>query len=291
MKITNCPICGSQDKQNLKFTNLKDIFGFTTGTFNVVRCGECECLYLQNPMEENEVYKAYPANYDCYKNKINLFSKIKNLIVRKECNRLIKKSNKGEEGLRVLEIGAGTGLYANYFNKHGHETWATDISEKSLSDLAAKGIKTCLGKFENIDFKDNFFDIIIMSHVIEHFYNPNFVFHKLHKILKTGGLVYIKTPAASSWFLNKYSKVLDVPRHIVILSRKTITKIIKDRFNIIWFCGEITTNEFINYFQLKYKKNFFSYSNIFLIIIFLPLAVIFWIFRKYSRMNLIIKKI
>jgi len=286
--IKKCPICDYKKDQKIEFPNLKDNFGFVRGEFNMVRCGNCQSLYLKDPLNKRNISKAYPNNYYCYREENISQNKIKRYQINRECSKIIRKLDK-KERLKVLEIGAGTGLYSRYFKSLGHDVYASDINKESLKRLEQKGIKTVYLNFEEEKINAKEFDIIILSHVIEHFYNPKIIFKKISKIITPGGIVYLKTPNSKTAMLSRYSTILDVPRHMVILSPKAVGLLCKRNLNLENVSNELITNDFINYFKLRYKKNYFNYNNPLLIIIFLLPAAILKILKKSSRMDILIK--
>lgn len=54
---------------------------------------------------------------------------------------------------------------------------------------------------ESIPFENDTFDLVVMSHVIEHLSNPINVFRECVRICKPGGLVYIVAPSERSLFM------------------------------------------------------------------------------------------
>jgi 2-polyprenyl-3-methyl-5-hydroxy-6-metoxy-1,4-benzoquinol methylase len=287
--IKKCPICNYEKDQKIEFSDLKDNFDIVPGIFNLTRCKNCQSLYLKDPLNKDNISKAYPNNYYCYKENNITLNKIKDYKIKLECSKIIKELNKKGK-LKILEIGAGTGLYSKHFKSLGYEVYASDINRESLKKLELAGIKTKYLNFEEEELDEKDFDIIIMSHVIEHFYNPRFIFYKISKMLVSGGILYVKTPNAKTAILSRYSTILDVPRHIVILSREAVRLICEKNLKPIIISDELITNDFINYFKLRYKNSFFNYNNPLLIIIFLIPAIILKILGKSSRMCILIKK-
>jgi predicted SAM-dependent methyltransferase len=82
-----------------------------------------------------------------------------------------------------------------------------------------------------LDYKkipDNSFDVIIMSHVIEHLHNGDQVLPLLFKKLKKGGLFYIEFPCeASASFPSKRETLnfFDDDTHVRIYSIKEVANI------------------------------------------------------------------
>lgn len=98
------------------------------------------------------------------------------------------------EGAKVLEAGCGSGDTLAAFKKQ--ETYGLDLSKKSLA-LAKKNAKhTVLGDIFKMPFKDNTFDLVYNSGVLEHFPEPNNLkaTKEMARITKKGGYVIIILP-------------------------------------------------------------------------------------------------
>ena len=82
-----------------------------------------------------------------------------------------------------LNVGAGTEILQGYINLDIVNLVGTDI----VADVNKK-----------LPFKDNYFDEILASDIIEHVDNVPKVIKELHRILKTGGKLKIKVPHYNS---------------------------------------------------------------------------------------------
>lgn len=106
---------------------------------------------------------------------------------------MLKQSIK--PGMKVLELGCGTGYFTKELVLTGAEVYAIDIS----SDLLEKATHAAPNaKFEIIDahktnFKDDFFDIVIGSSVLHHL-DYQVALHEIYRILKPGGSIYFTEP-------------------------------------------------------------------------------------------------
>ena len=114
----------------------------------------------------------------------------------------LKKRRKLKQG-RILDVGCAYGILLKFFDDIDWETYGVDISEYAIS-IAKKYTRARL-YVHNIEeglymFQDKFFDIITMFDVIEHLRNPGHVLEELHRVLKTGGLLFIITPNANGMF-------------------------------------------------------------------------------------------
>jgi SAM-dependent methyltransferase len=136
----------------------------------------------------------------------------------------------------LLDVGAGshsaTKTKAVYplCEYHG-----IDISKNYENDEA--DFKAMSGFYEMdltaLDFStipDNYFDVIIMSHIIEHLHNGDKVIEGLLKKLKVGGNIYIEYPGHGSTKLPSMKRTLnfyDDPTHVRIYSVSEITGVLE----------------------------------------------------------------
>jgi len=282
MKKEVCPICKKRNIKIGKYSEIKDPYNYIKRSFFFNKCLNCNHLCLGNPLNEKQISKAYPKNYGAYK-QMSL-NKLRKILINYQAKSLLK--NFDRKKIKILEIGSGEGIYSKYFIKKGHYVTATDFNKKSLAQLKNLGIKTKLGNFSEIKFTEKF-DLIIMSHVIEHFYNPIKVVRKLKRLLIKKGTIYIKTPSANFLFLNLIKDntyVFDAPRHINIFSKQSLRILFEKEDFEVKIKDEFTLNEFINYFKIKYK-NKIKLPHLILIALFsiIP-TTISYLLKKSSRM-------
>lgn len=84
-------------------------------------------------------------------------------------------------------------------------------------------------RFEPIP--DNYFDVIIMSHIIEHLHNGDKVIAGLLPKLKKGGYIYIEYPARRSTKLPSMKRTLnfyDDPTHVRIYDVPEVSKVLQE---------------------------------------------------------------
>jgi len=105
-------------------------------------------------------------------------------------------------GMRVLEIGAGTGSHTEIIVKTGAHVVAQDISEVSLEVLRAKigrGIETIASNMESIPIIDRTFDFIVCCNVLS-YGNPLKVNQEIFRLLKPGGNLVIMDSLNHNYF-------------------------------------------------------------------------------------------
>lgn len=243
--ITKCPVCrGVQFK---KIITAKDYLVKRGESFPLVKCVDCNLFYLQKrPTKENigsyypEVYEPYNINdHDFY---IELQNRLMTAYFKKKKNPVdhfmgfIYKTiygifpMAGKKRLRVLDIGCGNGLFIHNLEKVGCDVYGIDMSKSSINfakrKLKLKNVK--VGDVENLNYKKEFFDVIVMNHIIEHVYDPIKLVRSASRLLKKGGTMVVATPNISSINFSIFSKdwfPLETPRHLTLFNPKSMTKL------------------------------------------------------------------
>lgn len=103
----------------------------------------------------------------------------------------------GKDSKEVLDLGCGDGFLSCMLAQTGHKVDAMDISLERLKKFKGKakelGIVQISGSVFEYDFP-KYYDIVIMSEVIEHLEDYNSILKKVCSILKPGGRLIIAVP-------------------------------------------------------------------------------------------------
>jgi len=102
---------------------------------------------------------------------------------------------------KILDIGCGEGELLIKATLLGYDIVGMDRSENELdvaketAKLSNIDISTVLGSIENIPFKKETFDIIVMGEILEHLENPLKSLQYVLEFLKPDGKLLITTPS------------------------------------------------------------------------------------------------
>ena len=99
------------------------------------------------------------------------------------------------KGFRILDIGCGNGGISSHFARE-NEHYGVDIADRRRDDTESFVFR--LVESERLPFDENFFDIVISHHVIEHVPDQALHLAEIHRVLKPTGLAYLATPNKSS---------------------------------------------------------------------------------------------
>lgn len=167
-------------------------------------------------------------------------------------------AEEAKKGMKILEIGCNVGTNIWMFNDLFYgakalEFYGVDISPKAIKAAKEYGEKIELrncsftaGDAEGLGYKDDSFDIVVCTELLEHLPNPNESLKEIHRVLKFGGVAIITTPNREN-ILKKiagksiaerletdcqktdpYQKRENSFGHISVLSSKELIKISKE---------------------------------------------------------------
>ena len=233
--LIKCPVCYSKDfvflysKKDSKL-EIED---------RRLRCRSCSAIFIQNRLSPDFIIRKFYVK----RNPIGPTEKY----LRKK-NHLKKIAERLEkflpEGASVFDIGCGGGAFLRFMLDKGYKVSGLEVGEAAKEEAErVLGIKDVVrvGDFLETDFKDEIFDAVVLTDVIEHFHNPRVYLEKISSILKPGDLIIIRTPNSDSLMhrLLKSRWMLASPRHVVLYNRESTSFLLmKNSFCIIDFCNE-----------------------------------------------------
>ena len=187
-----CHICSSED-----FTRLseKDRYGLE---MSVVICKNCGLIQTNPRMDELSYNKFYKNEYrSIYESGDDAIEKE----FQKEINRgneifkyITENSNIELHDKFVVEIGTGAGGILKKFQDEGNRILGVDFGQEYLEFGIKNNLNLKVGSIEIIEQEEEKPDVVILSHVVEHFLEPIEMLTKIKKLLKREGIVYVEVP-------------------------------------------------------------------------------------------------
>ncbi|KKS83250.1 MAG: Methyltransferase type 12 [Candidatus Gottesmanbacteria bacterium GW2011_GWA1_43_11] len=180
---------------------------YTFEDYSIFECTHCGFIFRDRKLNRIESEAIYGKNY-FLKSQKDYFS---NCLVPNPKNKskindfnsrldLLEKNIKKSEGIKLLDIGAGTGSFGYLANKRGWKTVGVEIS-LFAANLARKkfNVKVYHGEVTDKNFKLNNFDIVTMWEVIANIEETSKLLKKINSILNRNGEVAILTTVVDSW--------------------------------------------------------------------------------------------
>ena len=124
----------------------------------------------------------------------------------------------------ILEIGAGDGSILKRLDelKFGNSLYALEISKSAVSAIHKQEIRSLVecDLFDgyNLPYSDKQFDLVILSHVVEHLEHPRKILYEASRVSK---YVFVEVPLQDTIRL-KDEYIFDKVGHINFYSFKTI---------------------------------------------------------------------
>lgn len=189
----------------------------------------------------DEDYKKYESLFE------NIFLKRVNLI-----SEFVKKG-------RMLEVGSATGVMLKLFAKNGWDALGVEPSG-SYKEARKKGLRVLNTKFEDAKLPQDYFDLIVLNHTLEHMVNPKQVIEKIKLVLKDKGIVFIDVPnfgSLSSKILGKKWPYLLPLEHKSQFTKESLTKLLKDSgFEVLHWESRSGIFEYANPLKELGRKRF-----------------------------------
>ena len=168
---------------------------------SVIMCYECGLVYANKVLSEQDIMNFYSSDsYRFFYNYLdggkrnfedNQISDKESLI---EPLKLIKDFlPKDKKNFKILDFGSGFAQLSRALNLNDNLI-CIDFSNKANEYLINLGIESYSGGIEILEKINIKFDLIILSHVVEHFYNFNEELKKILSYLKEDGVTYIEVP-------------------------------------------------------------------------------------------------
>ena len=125
---------------------------------------------------------------------------------------------------RVLEIGAGEGAVLQELSNRcfSQELYALEISDSAIDSINNRDIPQLkeAGLFDGYDtkYQDKYFDLVVLSHVIEHVEHPRLLLYEARRIAK---YVFVEVPLEDNHSMRDNFK-FDKVGHLNYYNPKTI---------------------------------------------------------------------
>jgi ubiquinone/menaquinone biosynthesis C-methylase UbiE len=120
---------------------------------------------------------------------------------------IVLSSLQNYDRARILDVGCGPGMMAEYSIKRDFEFFGIDISEKMIDECINKfghvdSTNFSVGKLQSLEFKDSFFDVVLCMGALEYVNEDEIenAFSEMIRVLKPGGQIIVSLMNKGSFF-------------------------------------------------------------------------------------------
>lgn len=101
----------------------------------------------------------------------------------------------GREGrMRLLDAGAGAGLFLEVAREEGFTVEGTELSAAAAAEAARRGITVHVGDVAELDLPPGTFDAAVSLETVEHVPDPPAFLAAIRRLLRPGGVLFATTP-------------------------------------------------------------------------------------------------
>lgn len=262
--LSACPVCGSADRVVLHEGLVDSVFHCAPGQWTSWHCMDCQCAYLDPRPSRASIHLAYDSyfthqeaaskksyvalspwrklgrrflngytnfRYSTHETPATIFGIFVLLALwtlRLRIDREYRHLPRPPvEGGSLLDLGCGNGDFLRVAQSCGWGVVGADPDPKAVARCLQFGLNVRQGGIEQFEAEKELFNIITLSHVIEHVHDPVRVLKACYGLLKPGGQLWLETPNIDSLGYRYYARnwqALDPPRHLVLFNRSSLTK-------------------------------------------------------------------
>jgi SAM-dependent methyltransferase len=231
-----CPGCGNRDS-HIYLDRCLDLLYRMPGEWDLLECESCQLIYTIPPLNSEDLLKYYPVAYRAYQLPQPVRSNPIGALLR-SLAMLPYRLKFGDPDWemppfgagRFLDIGCGSGVKLKQMAALGWNCSGFDVNPTAVQQAqqTASEAYVFVSTLDDLDTSQTF-DLVSMSHVLEHLPDPATALRKCYRLLSPSGKLVISIPNIGSlearWFGRAWIG-LDVPRHLVHFREPVICQLL-----------------------------------------------------------------
>ena len=239
-----CSLCGSSGYRTIA-TGTDREYGTTTDECWILGCLDCGLLYLSPRPRQSELGRIYPKAYHSYILKTGTGTgRWRGRAAKKRFRRILLDHFVWHGMVRVLDVGCGNGWSLDLFQSVAPrriDPMGVEIDRTACRIARHRGHQILEGRFEDVELPHQF-DLINMTHVIEHLADPKAAVAKAAAALDPGGHLVLETPNTGAWEFRFFRQgawgAYHIPRHWHFYNHRTIEQLGKSAGLrlVAWYC-------------------------------------------------------
>jgi SAM-dependent methyltransferase len=201
--MRRCPLCsGNQAKVICEQRYCLEETSRLPAETAVVACSDCGFVFARSDKSASD-YRGYYSEQTKYESSVNASGSGEYELDQQRITALVDMLTEDQATtMSVLDIGAAKGGVLVEFQRRGFPLlFGVDASEACARSIASHGIEACVGSLEDerwaVDPRR--FDLVILSHVLEHVFDIAAGLASARRRLAEGGAIYVEVPDASRY--------------------------------------------------------------------------------------------
>jgi len=132
----------------------------------------------------------------------------------------------------MLDVGCADGTFLNEMRNLGWETTGLEMDARTAERArSTRGLEIVTGVVDAVEFPAGSFDLITLSHVLEHLPHPRQALQRVRGWLKEGGLLFLTLPNSDCWERRSFGQYWiqwDLPRHFYHFTPETLGRLLRE---------------------------------------------------------------
>jgi 2-polyprenyl-3-methyl-5-hydroxy-6-metoxy-1,4-benzoquinol methylase len=211
-----CEVCGSRERKRMM-----EFRGFTYHT-----CLGCSHVYVA-PRVRLDLLLEMASQLE-HEDETNDFLDVQRIFAEPICHLLRLRA----PGSRLIDLGFGRGHIMRLARAYGFEVYGMDSSSHLLRQLEPEfGNRLAHGTLGADAIPWGRFDVVVMSHVVEHLTNPGRVLREVQSKLSPGGVLYVAVPDIGSLqfqIFGKYWDAINPMVHMQYFNEASLSRLLRD---------------------------------------------------------------
>lgn len=205
--LRNCPVCGNERAEVLNAQKFLLPEGHPLpGSYDVVCCVKCGFVYADTPAPQ-AAYDLYYKEFSKYEEKCIATGGGNSTLDAERLLHTVADIEAGISGkeLKIADVGCANGGLLSALSKKGYlELTGVDPSAACVNEVKALGFNAHVGNLQGGEWIEagglrESFDVVILSHVLEHVRDLAGALANVSSLLKEGGIVYAEVPDAARY--------------------------------------------------------------------------------------------
>lgn len=265
-EASSCPVCRGSERHIL-YDQLEDrIFGVAPGKWSLWQCESCDCAWIDpRPTREtigiaySKYYTHDPSDHPIVRRRgllrIFLHDSLNGYLNARyglgvqpsiaigrwlvwllpslraaadaRCRHLMRPPDGGG---RLLDFGFGSAGFLTLASQMGWNAEGVDFDPLAVDSARSRGLSVRCIDATSFQVDSELYDVITVSHVIEHVHDPVALLHELFKGLRPGGVLWVDTPDVWSPGHRRFGRHwrgLEVPRHLVLFNSPALIAVLE----------------------------------------------------------------
>jgi SAM-dependent methyltransferase len=216
--LHTCPFCASSRPQYL----------FTERGFNYQQCGSCSLIFLGTRVRPEFIGKVYDAE--------GYHSAEPTAATRRTAEKRMALLGSLPAGARIVEDGAGDGLFVAACRKAGYDAFGCDLGADAVAKAARVNdveLRHCT--LDGLGLADDSLDAVACFNLLSHLYEPWAYMREVSRILRPGGVWLTRVGDKTGWKKRLARGNWSAPEHVYHFPIQLVVKMAAEAGLVLTF--------------------------------------------------------